>query len=235
MKKLLALLGIILLAGCTEATEQPIPDPDVVEDLNETYDFTNGDSDFSEGIADLPTDYKDLEYDKESTIGKHETYAPTLDAYWLTVQNRNSDVFYLIAREIEGLTANETYTGTIKVSVFTTVEAAESVYLKAGLVNHAISIKDVEGNYELSNIDKGNHGEGGDDLLVAGDLGENQELVTETENDDYPQYKVEYTVEVTVTTNEDGSVFLVVGFDSLLEGLNIVGINEITVDLEIQE
>ncbi len=237
MKKIMFLIMALMLVGCKV---------DSPETISEEYLFETDDLGFVADIADVPTNYADANYGLVNTVGAVPVAStagggfsdPGINAYWLTVDNHSDDAFNYIYKKLEGLTANTTFKGTLTVKGMTPYDKnsmgiggspASSVFVKAGVISAdpvptTVPTGGVD-YYRITTFDKGNQSNSGADLATVGTLADDQIAIEGTE-----YFKVNYTVEVEFTTDTDGNAYIVVGYDSGFEGVNIFGITEIKLD-----
>jgi len=227
MKKILLALLLVLTLGACEAENTT---PEKTELL---FNFSDGDQGFTDHIADIPVDYEEKNYDRESIVGVNTDYSEDLELYWLMVNNDCDDVFFYLSKEIEGLKPNNKYAAIIEVTLYTPYEKdttgisggpASNVYVKAGVIKNRPSHKVSNNMYRLFDIDKGNQDTGGTDLKILGDTADNQETV---DNTPVELYKVSYMTSIQFETNSKGQAYIMIGYDSGFEGHNVLGFESI--------
>jgi hypothetical protein len=146
------------------------------------------------------------------------------ETYGLQVSGNNGsdDLFMFIKRKISGFQPNTTYEllFTIRLASNAPTGAAgvggapgESVYLKAGASSVEPRKELQEGVYRM-NIDKGNQAEVGSDMINLGHIGvasgtTDFTIITRSNNSDNS---------FTVTTDDAGELWIVIGTDSGFEG-----------------
>lgn len=215
--------GIILLFGCftflAGCTLEESDAPQLLL-LTREYDFSQGTQEWSAGFSDFPSDPKDsaafeLKYDyaepAESLVTKRSVM--------LSGNNVNSDLFMFLKRRIDGLQPNKSYTLTFAVDMATDLKGTVSssdgaVYLKAGAVGMEPRSLIDRGQYVM-NIDKGNHGLAGNDMISLGDIRvasttASYSLVTRNNTMANSRY--------TARANSNGELWLIIGTDSNLAG-----------------
>ncbi len=145
-----------------------------------------------------------------------------------------------LKRQVDGLRPNTAYSVSVSLDLVTNVPAGlfgiggspgESVFVKAGA--STVEPTTVEDNigYLRMNIDKGNQANGGESMVVLGNVAHaavtGEEYRTKTlDNTDRP---------VKVTTDSEGRVWLIVGTDSGFEGLSAFYFARIDYTLSIVE
>ena len=154
--------------------------------------------------------------------------------------NRSDDLFMFLKRQVGGLRPNAAYAVSVSLNLATNVPTAtfgiggspgESVFVKAGASTVEPLTEEDRNRYLRMNIDKGNQANGGEDMVVLGNVahGEvvNREYRIKTlDNVDLP---------LSVSTDADGRVWLIVGTDSGFEGLSALYYARISYTLSIVE
>lgn len=199
--------------------------------LTREYDFSQGLQDWSAGFSDYPSNPEDsaafgLKYDYAEPIESLVTKKSVM----LSGNNVNKDLFMFLKRRIDGLEPNRSYTLTFAVDLATDLKGAVtssggSVFLKAGAT--ALEPRSVidAGQYVM-NIDKGNHGVAGQDMISLGDIfspstGSTYSLVSRNNTMANSRY--------TARTNSNGELWLVVGTDSSMQGITTLYYTRINV------
>ncbi len=188
-----------------------------------TYAFDKDAEGWAVAFADLPADYDQDLYELDSG---HRPLPEGLAGGGIYVQghNRSDDLFMYLKRQVGGLQPNTVYSVSVSIDLATDVppgligiggSPGESVFVKAGASGvEPTSHVDGIGHLRM-NIDKGNQSTGGEAMVVLGDIthpeasGDTHAIKTLT-NADAP---------LTVTTGDEGSLWLIVGTDSGFEGL----------------
>ncbi|GAB3202998.1 hypothetical protein ABID22_001185 [Pontibacter aydingkolensis] len=191
------------------------------------------------GFADYPKDWEEsrfeFEFDREdlpSGVGENSM------AMKLSGRNISDDLFMFMKKQITGLEPNHTYRVTFQIelasqypeeSVGIGGSPGASVYLKAG--GATIEPMPVEeqgaGNNIRMNIDKGGQSQGGKDMVVLGNVGiPGNAFEYRLINRDNLQNPIE------ITTDSNGSLWIIVGTDSGFEGTTTLYYNTIEVELE---
>lgn len=151
----------------------------------------------------------------------------------LSGNNGSDDLFMFIKKKITGLRPNKTYEllFTVKLASNAPTGAVgvggapgENVYLKAG-ASIVEPLKELQAGMYRLNIDKGNQAEEGADMINIGHIGVSAgttafTIITRTNNS-----KNSFTI----TTDEAGEIWLVVGTDSGFEGLTTLYYTQVDV------
>ncbi|MEX1241302.1 MAG: hypothetical protein WEB30_16390 [Cyclobacteriaceae bacterium] len=187
--------------------------------FSKDYDFNDSDHGWKPGFADYPAGPDsalfELKYGYTEQVG-----ILTKRSVMLQGKNLNRDLFMYLKKKVDGLEPNKEYTVTFSVelasncSSFTT-DAQGSVYLKVGAVNTEPFSLVESGNYVI-NIDKGNEGTVGRDVILLGDIisgDKNSGLVLLTRNNTMANSRY------VARTNANGELWLIIGTDSNLEGI----------------
>ncbi len=106
----------------------------------------------------------------------------------------------------------------------------ESVYVKAGAVNYEPEVIEESDGWLRMNIDKGNQASEGEDMINLGTLANpNIDLDTFT-GEEYALMTLDSQErEFSVTTNSEGSVWVIAGTDSGFEGPTTVYYDKIVI------
>jgi hypothetical protein len=143
--------------------------------------------------------------------------------------NHSDDLFMYTYKPLLGLKANTSYQVRFSLefaanqppdSIGVGGSPGSSVYVKIG----AVSVKPeryIDKNYYRLALDKGNQGFGGKDLVLLGSVDvDNEDSIYQLKTLPYqPNPEMQEKLEhYTVTTNEKGEVWLIVGTDSGFEG-----------------
>ncbi len=188
-----------------------------------SFTFDDNAEGWTVGFADLPSDYDQSIYELDH---EHRPLPDGLEGSGIYVQghNRSDDLFMFLKRRVEGLQRDAAYEVEVSVDLATNVSAGligiggspgESVFVKAGASDvEPVTVEDGTGHLRM-NIDKGNQSRGGAAMVVIGNVAHpgvtGREFRIKTlDNDGRP---------LTVETDGEGRVWLIVGTDSGFEGL----------------
>ena len=219
-------------------TDTPLPTPTDIPDAP-VFDFAFEDDaeGWTVGFADLPADYDQSIYELDHG---HRPLPDGLEGGGVYVQghNRSDDLFMFLRRRVEGLQPDAAYEVEVSVDLATNVSAGlvgiggspgESVFVKGGASNvEPVTVEDNTGHLRM-NIDKGNQSRGGVAMLVIGnvahpDVTGREYRIKTLDNDGRP---------LTVETDGEGRVWLIVGTDSGFEGLTTLYYDRITYHLRL--
>ena len=203
------------------------------------YDFGSDAEGWTVGFADLPVDFDQSIFELDHG---HRPLPDGLDGSGVFVQghNRSDDLFMFLKRQVGGLRPNAAYAVSVSLDLATNVPTAtfgiggspgESVFVKAGASTVEPVAEEGRNRYLRMNIYKGNQANGGEDMVVLGNAahGEvvNREYRIKTlDNVDLP---------LSVSTDGEGRVWLIVGTDSGFEGLSAFYYSRISYTLSIVE
>ena len=198
---------------------------------NAAFDFEANDCGFVPIFADYPAgsgvdDFYELQHEwAASPTGDGKTL-------FLSGNNHSNDLFMGYYKAIDGLTAGQRYEFQVSFRLATNVEGGmigiggspgASVFVKGGVTaKQPRRTSDDLNNYRL-NLDKGNQGTGGSDMLLLGNL--------EKEDSQHPgayEWK-DFRFTVETTANENGCVYLILGTDSGFEATSAYYLDEISV------
>jgi len=148
--------------------------------------------------------------------------------------NRSDDLFMFMKNRITGLDANTTYSLNFNIEFATNAPdggvgiggaPGESVYVKVGATTvEPKSAPDASGRYTM-NIDKGNQSAGGVNMVVVGDFS------NDTNSTDYRLKRLSTNTPFQVRTDENGSLWVIVGTDSGYEGETTIFYNQIDIEM----
>jgi hypothetical protein len=219
MKLSSILFSIVLLTVCCGCN---------LEEKNESalmiftkdYDFHEGEHEWSAGFADYPAAPED-----SSLFELRHAYTEPVDSkltkrsVMLSGRNVNRDLFMYLKKKIDNLQPNTEYTITFSVELASDLNGLLSasggaVYLKAG-ASHMEPKSLIEAGSYILNIDKGNAGSGGEDMISLGDI------FTESGNTGYALINRNNTMansRYVARTNSNGELWLIIGTDASCEG-----------------
>lgn len=236
MKKITISLLLIIQVLAVSACQ------DEIQPINESYKFSDGDLGWTFEAVDYPSNVDKEEWQINSVVGTEDFTGNNTNAFWLYGNNHSDDIFLYVYKDIEGLKKDTTYNATINVDAVTPYgkesmgiggSPAASVYAKAGLVT--VEPKPEKREYQGSNyyllpesIDKGQQSNGGEDLKLLGTLAGQTEAINGL-------YDLQYTLETIFTTSDAAEAWIIVGIDSGFEGLNIIGIQSVELDITAKE
>lgn len=220
---------LLLMGGCgkdNDDSQLPLQAEFIFEFPENAEGWTGDFSDYPEGEEEsyqLEFSYSNLPEPLDTDEG----------ALKLSGNNHSDDLFMFIKKEISGLEPNREYNLNFSVEFASNVaddqagiggSPGESVYLKAG----ATSIepeKQLEEDFYRMNMDKGNQSQSGDDMVVIGDFS------NDTEENIYTLKTVTHSG-FKATTNEEGSLWIIIGTDSGFEGNTTIYYNNVQVSLQ---
>jgi hypothetical protein len=228
---LLALtLAALICAGCANGNGAGESEP--------TFDFEDGEQGWVAGFADLPAEPDPAFYELESSW---EPLPSPLEGHGIYIQghNHSDDLFMFVKKQAEGLEPDTAYQATFAIDLATNVpeglmgiggSPGDSVYVKAGATTVEPEVVEDAGGVLRMNIDKGQQSNGGEDMIVLGNI-----AYTPESPEDAGQWQIKPLDSegqlFSVTSDGDGKVWLIVGTDSGFEGLTAVYYDKITVDL----
>ena len=204
-----------------------------------SFEFESGPEGWTVGFADLPVDYD------RSIFELDYGYRPLpdgLDGRGIYVQghNRSGDLFMFLKRQVGGLRPNRAYAVSVSIDLATNVPAGligiggspgESVFVKAGASTVEPTAEEGDNRHLRTNIDKGNQAQGGESMVVLGnvahpDVQSKEYRIKTLDNKDLP---------LMVDTDSEGRVWLIVGTDSGFEGLSALYYSRISYTLSTVE
>ena len=235
MKRIAIVLFSIVLGGCSLSEDTPQADFYI---NSYTVNFSSSTDNWEVDFADYPVSRKDsVTYELTTSIDKMPASTGlTGTGLLISGNNSNGDLFMFLKRKIGGLVPNTDYTIVFDVQVASDAppwvlngsyagSPGLGVYLKAGAVSKE-PVKVVNGDYYRMNIDKGDQGASGADMITIGDIavspynGSYALLTRSSSTVDTP---------ITVHTNGNGELWLIVGTDSTFQGPTTVYYSRIDV------
>jgi len=223
-KPIFFFLGCALLWACSE-------EESIILERENPYlayqsDFSNHSDGWEGDFADLPVNDSIIYELGFAHLPLPAPLDASQNALMLRGANRSDDLFMYITKKFEGFVPNKAYNLSLSVKMASDAPwgfvgiggaPAESVYLKAGLVNKkpAREIAFDQGfseGYYVMNIDKGNQSQSGNDMKVLGDIGfEGEPVYTLIERNNN-------TVNIAAKSNAKGELWVIIGTDSGFEG-----------------
>lgn len=226
---LLTLLAVLSF-GCDEEEDDVVTPGQTL-----SYDFEQGTEGWEGGMADF---LKDWDRSRFEFGFSHEALPAGVEeegmALKISGRNISDDLFLFMKKQVTGLEPNHTYRVTFQIELASKYpeqfagiggSPGASVYLKAG--GAPIEPMPVEeGDYIRMNIDKGNQAQGGEAMVVLGNIGipgdEETYRLIQRDNLQDP---------IQVTTDSNGSLWLIMGTDSGFEGTTTLYYNSVEVQL----
>ncbi|WP_229750447.1 copper amine oxidase N-terminal domain-containing protein [Paenibacillus nasutitermitis] len=209
---------------------------DSADRIHVNYDFNKDKQGWNGGFSDLPVDYNPDIYELEHTrelIPLTDQHEPKYGLK-LSGVNRSDDLFMFLSRDVGGLIPNTTYDVKMNFAMYTEQKAglggvggapAESVYVKAGIVNKepkAVKVNTAGNPYYRMNVDIGEQSNSGEDAKVIGNI-------AKPDPDKEGFQRVDFEYSATVTSNAHGKIYLLIGTDSGFEGLSTLYYSDIQV------
>ena len=204
-----------------------------------SFDFESDAEGWMVGFADLPVDYNESIF--ELAHG-HRPLPNGLEGNGIYVQghNRSDDLFMFLKRRVDGMRPNTVYEVAVSIDLATNVSTGlvgiggspgESVFVKAGASTVKPLVVEGSDRHLRMNIDKGNQARGGESMVVLGNVAH-----TEVENREYRIKTLDNAdLPLSVTTDSEGGVWLIVGTDSGFEGLTELYYVRISYSLDAEE
>ena len=195
------------------------------------YTFEGDQEGWVTGFADLPADYDPVIYELDSGWGALPSGLEG-NAIYLSGHNRSDDLFMFLKVQVDGLKPDTTYQVLFSIDLASNTPAGlmgiggspgESVYVKAGAVDYEPELIEESDGWLRMNIDKGNQASEGEDMINLGTLANpNIDLDTFT-GEEYALMTLDNQDRTfTVTTDNDGVVWVIAGTDSGFEGATTV-------------
>ena len=214
---------LIAFASC-----EPSPEDDGFYVYSEVYDFKNGSNGWKGDFADYP-EHDSLNYALTVAYAALPTNPEGEKFLMLSGKNDCKDLFMFIKKKIRNLSANAEYTISYEVGAASNAKygysntGSEGIYLKVGAYASE-PVKIIQDGFYRMNLDKGNHNTRGNDMVIIGTLG------SLNQND----YSIETINNISLfkaRTNQYGELWLIIGADSGLSGINSVYFTRISLVL----
>ena len=208
----------VLLVGCSAKYEQT---------YRFNYTFDEDQEGWVTGFADLPADYDPDLFELDSGWSELPSGLEG-SAIYLSGHNRSDDLFMYLQQHITGLKPETTYQVDFSIHLASNTpegmmgiggSPGESVYIKAGAVNREPELVTDDIDWLRLNIDKGNQATAGEDMINLGTIANpNIDLGTFT-GEEYALMNLNnQMISFTVTSDKDGSIWVIIGSDSGFEG-----------------
>ena len=221
MFKIFLLVSFSIVAGCAKEEE------DALEIMAHSYDFNESIGEWAPEFTDYPVS-QDTDADTVYRWKAEYVNLPSNNrskALMLSCNNLSGDVFMFLKKKIDHLKPNTNYRLVYEISFSSNIIAGSGLTLKAG-GSELEPKKIIEDNYYTLNLDKGYDTNSGENLASLGDAGATTaELMTKGNTNAYQP--------LVVRSNSKGEIWLVVGTDSLVQGINSVYYSKINVILSV--
>lgn len=227
-QRVIAFVFLCSAAACRPADISPtLPLTDVLYESN----FSAGTDGWNADFSDYSPANGDMQLRSDWTV-LPKPLDSTRRSIMLSGMNRSDDLFMYLARSLTALQPNHDYKLVFDIELASPYATnsfgiggspGSSVYVKAGASTIEPKRQLVNDFYEI-NVDKGNQAGGGKDVLVLGNIGAGEDveqytLISRT-NADAP---------LTVRSDSNGQIWLIVGTDSGYEGLTTLYYSRIKV------
>lgn len=223
------LFSLLLLSSCDKEECRP--------EYFIRYEFQGG----ADGWTGDFTDYPLGEEEFYEIDFRHDHLPAPLDttegALVLTGHNHSDDLFMYIKTKVDNLLPERRYAVSAVVRFASDVpdgtvgiggSPGEGVYLKFGAATEEpMRMLNPADNHWQLNLDKGNQAQGGDDVVLMGDFANG------TDEWEYVLLQRRSPQPLTVTTDEDGQLWVFFGSDSGFEGLTKLYIDGIDLEFEL--
>jgi hypothetical protein len=223
----------VLSFGCKDDDDFVNPDSSF------SFDFEQSAEGWEGGMADYPKDWDKSRFEFQfERASLPESVGEDGMAMMISGRNISDDLFMFMKKQVTGLEPNHTYNATFQIELASSYPEESvgiggspggSVYLKAGGSTIEPMPIEVEGagNNIRMNIDKGGQSEGGEDMVVLGNIGiPGNEFVYQLIERSNPQNPVP------ITTDSNGNLWLIIGTDSGFEGTTTLYYNTVEVELK---
>jgi hypothetical protein len=224
----------------TPVTPTPVVEPTIPvfpDEFAFNYSFESDDEGWTTGFADLPVNWTEDLYELEGGFRELPT-GLTGGGIYLQGHNRSDDLFMFTTKQIGGLKPLAEYQIAVRIELATNVPGGlfgiggspgESVFVKVGMSTVEPAVADDGKGLLQINVDKGIQGGDGSEMVVIGNVSHEEVL-----GDEYKLKTLDNSFSpLTITSDENGDVWLIVGTDSGFEGLTGIYFSEIEYALTI--
>jgi hypothetical protein len=229
---LFLIASIVLFSGCKK-------DKDIVATKEFNFNFQSGPDGWAGDFADYPNEpnvetYYELQFSHAMLPNPLSTSDGALRQ---SGKNHSDDLFMFVKKKIDGLEPNKTYTISIEIEIASNAASGragvggspgEDVAIKAGASTiepvKVLNNANADNHYRM-NIDKGNQGKEGANMKLIGDFANG------TNSDDYKLKKLSTSSPISVQSNGNGELWLIVGTDSGFESTTTIYYNSIKATL----
>jgi len=198
-----------------------------VQEYKFDFTFEEDQEGWVTGFADLPADPDPAFYELDSGWSELPSGLEG-NAIYLSGHNHSDDLFMFLKVQVDGLKSNTIYQVLFSIDLASNTpeglmgiggSPGESVYVKAGAVDHEPEVIEESDGWLRMNIDKGNQASEGKHMINLGTLANpNIDLDTFT-GEEYALMTLNNQDSLfTVTTDIDGRVWVIAGTDSGFEG-----------------
>lgn len=227
MKKIAVFAFLMALFACSDKN---LDQPDRVEFY---FDFEQGTDEWTGDFSDYPVGMETF----YELVFEHDTLPEPLDQNQMALKqsgnNHSDDLFMFIKRKITGLEPEKVYYIDFTIEFATNVadgtmgvggSPGDSVYLKAGATTVEPKKEKDSKNYYRMNIDKSNQSQSGEDMVVIGDFS------NDTDQAVYTLKTVTNESPFGVSTDETGSLWIIIGTDSGFEATTTIYYNSVNLE-----
>ena len=205
-----------------------------------SYTFEKDQESWLAGFADLPADYDPDLFELDSGWSELPSGLEG-SAIYLSGHNRSDDLFMHLQQHITGLKPETTYQVDFSIDLASNTpegmmgiggSPGENVYIKAGAVNNEPELVTDDINWLRLNIDKGNQATEGADMINLGTIANPNIDISTFTGEEYALMNLNnQAMPFTVTSDKDGSIWVLVGSDSGFEGATTIYYDAIEIQL----
>ena len=213
---MIAAILLVVLSSCSMADKA-----EGIEIFSINFDFSQGSEGWTADFTDYPVNEDPLadsvyQWKAEFIPGAVDTNGGS--AYMISCNNMSGDVFMFLKKKIDGLRPNTNYNVVYEIRLSSNAVAGQGIILKGG-ASELEPKKVIEDGYYVLNIDKGTDTTSGENAVSFGDIGaaspsNGYSYTTKTNSNSYQPF--------ITRTNSKGELWLVLGTDSLFEGITTV-------------
>ncbi len=231
----LSILFLITSIGLFSSCKK---DKNIVTTKEFNFNFQSGSDGWVGDFADYPNEPNvEIFYELQFSHAMLPNPLSTSDgALKQSGTNHSDDLFMFVKKKVNGLEPNKMYSISIEIEIATNAASGrvgvggapgESVYIKAGAstIEPAKVLNNTDNHYRM-NIDKGNQRTDGANIKLIGDFANG------TTSDDYKLKKLSTSSLISIQSNGNGELWLIVGTDSGFESTTTIYYNSIKATLK---
>lgn len=203
--------------------------------FSESFDFSREQYGWVADFADYPATAEDsINYELKFEYTNRPANLGGGKSILMSGNNHSDDLFMFMKKKIAGLAPNTDYNLVFEIELASNAPTGavgiggapgESVFLKAG-ASYTEPKKVIDGNQYTLNIDKGNQIDGGEDMIVLGNIGV---AANTTQYTLITRSNVQSHAPFAVRSNSQGELWLIIGTDSGFEGITTLYYSRVNV------
>jgi hypothetical protein len=220
----LIIVFLLSLCACSD-------DGEGIDIFSINYNFQSGAEGWLADFTDYPVNENpeaDTIYHWKAELINSPSGTNGAVAYMLSCDNINGDIFMFLKKKIGGLKPNTNYNVVYEIALSSTAQIGQGIILKAGASDMEPK-KVIENNYYVLNIDKGSSTLSGENAISFGDIGGSSSYssIIKGNAGAYEPFRTR--------TNSKGELWLILGTESLYQGITSVYFTNINLIFSVSE